>query len=379
MQKTRDELFVNDLYIESFTDSDEMIAALGELEDATKWHHGIKASGIELLSIPDSETDAIFFAKSYGCDEDATLNTLTGTRLALSFDGRIIPLRDTAMKSLLERAEVTGGVIRKLSPEEMTQLLNLCLPKSNGDALVLERGRKATAVLSDNNGGYEYLPMYDLMHVTEDALFERFGTKTSFIEGEISHSFMVAKYAINDPELLKEYEALTVDSLYGGPYTPSLAIYSADVGTCSATIAASIRTPRGATIRINKELTVPHKKGATTEIFREKLKEVFTKYVDFMKVLGELTEVVVSDPAKAFMLGAAKARLPKKLAKKALEDFMMYVAEGESSTAHDIYLGLCEIIFYAKSGGANEREICRLEDLVARCLTYDWSEWEDWE
>lgn len=378
MEKTRIEKFIGDLYSETFEASSEMLSALNDLESDTLWQSGVVANEITVRPIDDLPIMAEDIARELGCDKDATLDTMSGTRLAVTFNGVTYPLRDTAMKSLLERAEVTGGVIRKLSPEELTKLFTLCLPKANGNALVLIRGKKVSAVLSDNNGGYEHLPMIDLMSRTEEVLAGRFGEKAKFVVGEISHDFMAAKYIIEDSALLKEYEALTKDSAYGGPYTPSLAIYSADVGTCSATIAASIRTARGATIRINGEMTVPHKKGATLDAFSEKLEEVFSKYVEFTTRLGKLADVSVSDPCKAFMLAAAKATLPKKLAKKALEDFTMYVGDGESN-AHDIYLGLCEILFYAKCAGYGEKDICRLEDLVARCLGFNWDEWADWE
>jgi len=378
MEKERREQLVGDIYSERFDDSKEMRAALEDIEADTTWSRGIVASEIRIKPIDNFPLMAEDIAKELGCDKDATLDTMSGTRLAITFNEATYPLRDTAMKSLLERAEVTGGVIRKMSPEELTQLLNLCLPKANGNALILVRGRKVSAVLSGNNGGYEHLPMIELMKLTEDALTRRFGDKAKFVSGETSHSFMAAKYIIEEPALLKEYEALTKDSAYGGPYTPSLAIYSADVGTCSATIAPSIKTARGATIRINGEMAIPHKKGATLEAFSEKLDEVFSKYVEFTTRLGRLAEVTISDPCKAFMLAAAKATLPKKLAKKALEDFTMYVGD-EESNAHDIYLGLCEILFYAKCAGYDEKDICRLEDLLARCLSYNWDEWADWE
>ena len=376
--ESRKEKFVNDFYCESFNESSEMLAALKELDEDSTWVGGVDAKSIKVLPIENFPLMADSIAEKLGCDKSAILDTMSHTLLAISFNGVTYPLRNTAMKSLFERAEVTGGVIRKLSPEELSQLFALCLPKANGNALVLIRGKKVSAVLSDNNGGYEHLPMQELMNRTEQMLAQRFGNKAQFVVGEISHSFMSARYVINEPRLLKEYEALTKDSAYGGPYTPQLAIYTSDVGTCSATIAASLRTARGATIRINGELTVSHKKGASLDAFSEKLEETFAKYVEFTTRLGKLAEIEVSDPCKAFMLAQEKAGLPKKLAKKALEDFRMYVGD-EPSNAHDIYLGLCEILFYAKSSGYNEKDLCRLEDLLARCLTFNWTEWEDWE
>ena len=65
-----------------------------------------------------------------------------------------------------------------------------------------------------------------------------------------------------------------------------------------------------------------------------------------------------------------------KFYKQALEDFEMYVGD-DPVTAHDIYLGMCEIIFYAKCAGYDEAALCRLEDLIASTLAYDWESLND--
>jgi len=373
----RKENFIYDLYSERFDTSEEMLDALKDLAEDTTWERA-KANSIIVSPLDNFPMLAGEIAKERGCDENAIRDTMSGTKLTTLFNGVTYPLRDTAIKSLLERAEVTGGVIRKLSPEELSQLFAICMPKAKGDALILIRGKKASAILSDNGGGYEYLPMNELMNLTEEMLSERFRDKGKFVVGEIRHDFMLAKYIINEPALLKEYEVLTKECVYGGEYMPQLSIYSSDVGTCSATVAASLRTARGATIRINGELAIAHKKGATLEHFGEKLQQTFAKYVEFTTRLGQMAKIKISNPCKAFMLAQEKAGLPKKLTKKALEDFNMYVGD-DLSNAHDIYLGLCETLFYAKCAGYSEKDLCRLEDLLARCLTFNWEEWEEWE
>ena len=48
------------------------------------------------------------------------------------------------------------------------------------------------------------------------------------------------------------------------------------------------------------------------------------------------------------------------------------VAEDEVTTAHDIYLGISEILFYANRDGMNSREISLIEDNVCKILNFDW-------
>lgn len=380
MEKRRKDMehkkFIPDSYSQNFKDSASMMKELNELEENTTWESEVDSRSIEITAIDSPPLLSKEVADRLGCDEEAVLDTLNGgTGLAVTFNGKTYPMRNTAMKSALETAKVTGGVICRLNPSQLAELFKLCLSVATGKSLIQIRGNKVSAILSDAGNGFKHLPMSELIERTEESLQKRFAGKAKFVTGEISHEFMSAKYVIKEPSLLKEYEALTKDSMYSSTYLPALSVYSADIGTCSATVAPSLINPRGITIRVNEELRVAHKKNASIEMFSEKLEEVFAKYASFVKRLGELAEVNIEHSSTAFMLAAKKAGLPKKLATRALEDFQMYVGNGES-TAHDIYMGLCEIVFYAKAKGCNEKELCRLEDLVARCLTYNWEEFD---
>lgn len=373
--------FIPDSYSERFENALEMKKTLKEINEDSIWQGEVQADTIQFKCVNNFPLLAKETAEEYKCDEEALLDTMSGTGLAMSFDNGFTyyPVRDVAMKSLCDRTLAGGFVRRKrCTPSHLETFFNkIGFPLTEGKVLVLLRGKKITAVLSDENGGYEALPMDALMTKAEEALKDRFADKAKFEIGEVSHGFMLAKYTINDPDLLAEYEVLTKDSVYGGGYIPQIAIYSSDVGTCSATVAASLRTARGATIRINGESTVSHKKGATLDDFEEKLYEVFAKYVDFAKKLGEMAKIIVDKPCEAFAKACKKAKLPYKFSKKALEDFQMYVGDGEAS-AHDIYLGICEVLFYAKCAGQDEKALCRLEDLTASCLAFDWEDCESW-
>jgi len=372
------EKFISELYNESFVESSAMRATLAEMEEDSQWIR-TETKQIVVSPVENFPIMATDIAKELGCDAEALQDTMMrGTCLAIKFNGMIYPVRGTAIKSMLDRAGVHGDTISMFNPDEMSQLFGLCYPKVKGYSSVLIRGRKATAVMSDNGGGYKYLSMLDLMSSTEKMLNERFGDKAEFINGWVSHDFMIARYAINEPKLLEAYETLTQDSPYGANFTPQLVIYTSDIGTCSAKIVPSFMTSRGATIRICDDLYVKHRKSATLAEFEEKLNETFAKYVDFATCLGKMAEVVIPEPCKAFMLAAKKAGVSIRLAKKALNDFQMYVGDGEA-TAHDIYLGLCEVLFYAKAEGKDEKALCSVEETVSRCLAFDWANWKSWE
>ena len=57
--------------------------------------------------------DLVAFAP--GTSREAVADTVRGLGLALRVDGSLYPVRDTAYRSLLERAKLAGSVLPKLS------------------------------------------------------------------------------------------------------------------------------------------------------------------------------------------------------------------------------------------------------------------------
>ena len=115
-----------------------------------------------------------------------------------------------------------------------------------------------------------------------------------------------------------------------------------------------------------------HKYGNGMEDFREMATLMLSKLDKTIEKFAELSKISIRHPHNAFMLACKKAKLPKKLSTEALEEFSMMVAEDEVTTAHDIYLGISEILFYANRDGMNSREISLIEDNVCKILNFDW-------
>ena len=63
-------------------------------------------------------------------------DTVRGLGLALRVDGSLYPVRDTAYRSLLERAKLAGSVLPKLSRPKLARTLNDCLHVHTSEALV---------------------------------------------------------------------------------------------------------------------------------------------------------------------------------------------------------------------------------------------------
>jgi hypothetical protein len=111
----------------------------------------VVTSGGEIL-LPLEETPPLFFDKTLydaNVSEEAIEDTAQNLGLALQMDaGPLFPLRDTAWKSLLERAKIGGTALPKLSREELARVLNTCLALFESEALLLIRNEKVAAVHS---------------------------------------------------------------------------------------------------------------------------------------------------------------------------------------------------------------------------------------
>ena len=109
-----------------------------------------------------------------GTSQEAVRDTVRGLGLAMRVQGSLYPMRDTAYKSLLDRAKLRGSVLPKLSRPKLARTLNDCLHVFTSDALVLIRDEKVAAAHSGEPADYAVLPADELLEVLQAKLDSRF-------------------------------------------------------------------------------------------------------------------------------------------------------------------------------------------------------------
>lgn len=119
--------------------------------------------------------------------KEAVEDTAANLGLALRVNGQLYPVRDTAYKSLLDRAKIGGTALPKLSREVLAEVLNACLKLFGAEALVLVRDEKVTAVHSGDPSDYSVLPIDTLLETLQDKLDTRF-TGNQFEGGYSDHA-----------------------------------------------------------------------------------------------------------------------------------------------------------------------------------------------
>ena len=146
----------------------------GELPEMRLYHQRLRANSrwqrtaVKSLHVePLSKTSPLFsdhtgFAPSVS--EDAITDTADHLGLAIQVNGQFYPLRDTAYKSLLDRAKINGTALPKLSRDRLAEVINSCLALHKKDnALLLIRDEKVSAAHSGDSRDYSVLEIDQLL------------------------------------------------------------------------------------------------------------------------------------------------------------------------------------------------------------------------
>ena len=91
---------------------------------------------------------------------------MENTSLLLKVDGKDYPVRSCAIKTVLERARISGHALNKVSKTVFAEILNYCMGVASGDSLIKIADEKVSAVHGGDPKDYtvmEMLPLFTLM------------------------------------------------------------------------------------------------------------------------------------------------------------------------------------------------------------------------
>ena len=309
---------------------------------------------------------------------EAVEDTVENLGLAAVVDGVRYPVRETAYKSLLDRAKIGGSVLPKLKRDQLARILGECLALSRGEALVLIRDEKVSAFHSGDDADYSVLPIVDLLDCLEEQLTTRF-PGYQFESGYADHALSGALFTMPDQkeDLLGTYAKMLAangKTTMAAKLEPGIRFVTSDTGVSSAKVSALLMggsTP----IHIGSCVSVDHRHQAKIKDFSEAAEQLFAQYGETLKRLEHLLEIELSFPVNAMTRVCKKLSLPKKAAVEAISMFEM--ANGIApATAHDVFLAMQEIPFIMKSEGAPESKMMVLEENLARALTLRWDDYD---
>jgi len=367
-----------DSYFTTFGTYEEMLDYHEEQAKSSIWHR-CQVNRLEVE--PLDKTSPLYGSLSNfapGITQQAVDDTAENLGLAMRVDGLCYPVRDTAYKSLLDRAKITGTSLAKLSRDVLANVLNACLNLYSAEALVLIRDEKVCAVHSGDSVDYSILPIDELLRTLKAKLDVRFAGNR-FEQGFCDHSIVGASWTMpgQKEDLLGTYLktlAATGKGTMASKLMPGIRFITSDTGIASAKVSALLVGGQHP-IHIGGCIAVDHRHKTKISDFDSALDQLFAQFGDSIAKLQALMEINLDYPVNAMTRVCKKLSLPKKAAVEAISMFEM--AYGDSpATAHDVFLALQEIPFILKTQNTPEHKMLETEENMARALTLKWSDFD---
>ena len=367
-----------DSYHTQFSAFPDMLSYHEKIRTDSRWER-TEVKNLEVAALDKASplfNDTTSFDSSVS--RDAIEDTAENLKLAIKVKDKFFPLRDTAYKSLLDRAKVGGSALPKLPREKLAELINSCLALHKDSALLLVRDEKVSAAHSGDTRDYSVLEIDQLLDGLQSKMDERF-PGNQFSGGYVDHSITRASWTLPDQktELLDTYTKLLAaegKTAMAAKLMPGIRFSTSDTGVASAKVSAllvGLQYP----IHIGGMISVEHRRQSKVPDFVESLDMLFAQFGDSVARLSGLLSIHLDHPVNAMTAICKRLALPKKAAMEAIDMFEMAIGE-DSATAHDVFVAMQEIPFILKTQGTPESKLLALQENMARALTLKWRDYD---
>ena len=367
-----------DSYHTQFSAFPDMLSYHEKIRTDSRWER-TEVKNLEVAALDKASplfNDTTSFDSSVS--RDAIEDTAENLKLAIKVKDKFFPLRDTAYKSLLDRAKVGGSALPKLPREKLAELINSCLALHKDSALLLVRDEKVSAAHSGDTRDYSVLEIDQLLDGLQSKMDERF-PGNQFSGGYVDHSITSASWTLPDQktELLDTYTKLLAaegKTAMAAKLMRGIRFSTSDTGVASAKVSAllvGLQYP----IHIGGMISVEHRRQSKVPDFVESLDMLFAQFGDSVARLSGLLSIHLDHPVNAMTAICKRLALPKKAAMEAIDMFEMAIGE-DSATAHDVFVAMQEIPFILKTQGTPESKLLALQENMARALTLKWRDYD---
>ena len=164
-----------DAFTSVFTEEKAFLDFLRERDDRGDWTkrhtRDLRILPLERENTPEAES-----LPGYTQDDLRAIlaDTMENTRLLLKSKDLVVPIRNCAIKTLLERAKISGPALNRLEKPVLARILNHCLRIASGEALLRIADGKLSAVHGGDSSDYAVLEMPELFNRTIRYLNDHF-------------------------------------------------------------------------------------------------------------------------------------------------------------------------------------------------------------
>ncbi|MCH5191880.1 MAG: hypothetical protein J1F23_06910 [Oscillospiraceae bacterium] len=359
------------------TDCRDFVDTIEIYENLDKYARG-KVSDIEIFPLVGvGDTLNANFPAHY---DDVVNDTKENLQLGISFTDEDcftykLPLRETAKKSLLDRAKISGASLERLSRSQLSSVLNMCYKLySNSSTLIYVNNDKVAAVLSGDSKDFSILPLRKLLESLHEK-FDELSFRFQFVDGYLDHYYCLCKYEIVDGDLLDSYKkALDAHKI---PYDArrmkaAVQFSSSNVGISTAKVSSFIKTDNHF-LPLGTACSTPHRGGKTIDDFKESLKGMFGSYQEALVDLTRLMDIQLNHPVDVMTKICQKLKYPKAQSIEAIQLFESYAGNG--TTAYDVYVALGEVLFNCSAANFEKAKTLIYAEDLPKVLGFSDKEW----
>lgn len=228
-----------DNFSRSFSESGDFFQFLSARQARSKW---MTAPSKELRFEPVERGSTLgnLYMQIYDHNGDADVleDTMENTSLLLKVDGKDYPVRSCALKTVLERARISGHALNKVSKSVFAEILNYCMGVASGDSLIKVADEKVSAVHGGDPKDYTVMEMLPLFKATNDFL-DREYPGNRFMTAHFDHSIATAIWCLDGQadKLLDTYHReIAAKGLRADKLVPALRFSTSDVGMSGANL-----------------------------------------------------------------------------------------------------------------------------------------------
>lgn len=375
---------------------DDQVVGYGNREDLQQYldfrrkHDRWLESSINSMRVIPGEGDPEMFKRKYNCllpiegiKECHEQGTNMFLELYITINGSekrgVIPIRNTAVRTILDRARINGFSlvndeedtgVKVLSDEKKAKIITDCLNLYSARAKVLYRDEEISAV---HSGQYAVLTEADIVKNFEEKLSEDFAD-WSFEEASVSHSFFSVSYRLNCEEIEEDIQMMLSD--IGEDATDvktKVRIFSSDVGTAAVHMISFIEI-NGHAIAFGKPKTIKHVGKKTVEDIKRETGKLFSMFKECPEDMKRLSETKIEHPAGCLRSIAKEMHLPKKISCETAEDLGARTVD--SCTAYEIYWYLNDIAGRYESTNDDMLRNMSIRETIAECLKLDFRKFD---
>lgn len=379
MNETKAANWYEDRFRAVFGEEENFLDFLWGMVNRSRWDR-IKTKDIRVMAMPESGRVADLVKAQYakeGLDEEIVEDTARSTGLVLKVKKHYYPVRDCAIRSILDRAGISGTALKRVDRNAYARILNECLKVASGNALLRVSEGKVSAVLGGDNHDYAVLDMEQIFRMTTEYLHDHF-KGCRYLGGFYEHDMVSCLWELTgESSLLDAYRReLLLHGRRPEEMIPVVRVTTSDTGRSGANIYPMLLHGSGKeSIALGNALRLEHKAGATIGQYAEQLKMLYGKYQVAVEGLTKLLDTPIEHPVNCMQAVMKKLGIPKKWGMEALELFEAQYGD-DPCTAHDIYYGISEVLYMLECEGEEGSRITAMEETIARAFSLSWQEYD---